>query len=320
MILPNATAILDLESTGPNPDSDRIVQIGLVLIGRADSGIGHLVPEERSRLVNPGIPIPAAATAVHGVTDDDVRAEAPFSRLAKSLVETLAGRDLVGFGISRFDVPLLMAEFRRVGIEWEPDGVVIDCMRIFHHFHPRDLTAALKQYCEADHVDAHDAAADCWAALRVFEAQIHAHGLDPDPESLAAIGLDENAVDPYGKLVKIDGEVCLSFGKHRGVPVWQLPSGYLSWMDGKFPATVMRLIGDAIMDHECQVVSDTDTRLMAYKRRGYVFHAYNDRFSESIYCEVEVADGYVICGEGATVASAVTDAERKVRDFEARRR
>jgi DNA polymerase-3 subunit epsilon len=232
LALDRPLAFFDLETTGINPYEDRIVEIGVVKLNCDGTR------EERCRRLNPGVPIPAEATAVHGISNDDVRNEPSFRQIARSLDTFLAGADLSGFNIIRFDVPLLIEEFRRAGITFTGyDRRLIDAQRIFHKQEPRDLTAALKFYCGAEHTDAHGVAADVDATIRVLTAQLERYG--DLPKSVDALDQycqprDPDAVDREGKLKwTVDGEVAINFGEQKGKTLAALATadpGFLEWI------------------------------------------------------------------------------------------
>lgn len=226
---------LDCESTGTNPATARIVQIAVCEVVDAHDDV--LVTDDRTRLVNPGIPIPPEATEVHGITDEHVADAAPFARIARSLADALDGADLIGFGIARCDVPLLEAEFRRAGIEWEPSGAVVDALTIYHKHEPRDLEAAVARYYPdlTPTFRAHDAAEDARAALRVFYAQAAEYGLPLDLDEVEQTYRDPSWVDRQGKLRRDGDAIVLGFGKHAGralEDVVRTDCEYLSWLLG----------------------------------------------------------------------------------------
>lgn len=181
MKLVRPLVVFDLETTGPVPYFDRIVQMAFVKVLPDGS------TREWQTLVNPGRRIPASATEVHGITDAMV-AEAPrFYDLARKVEAGIAGCDLAGFNAARFDWPCLRAEFNRVGIE-VVEPVLVDAMRIFQRFAPRNLAAAVATYCGRAHEGAHDAMADAKATLDVLRAQVRTHeGEMPNtPEAIAS--------------------------------------------------------------------------------------------------------------------------------------
>jgi DNA polymerase-3 subunit epsilon len=242
-------AVIDTETTGLDPRDDRVVEVaGLVLRPGAE-------PARFSRLVNPGRPIPPAATAVHGIADEDVAAEPPFAAIAPRLARLLEGADLAGFNIARFDLPFLSAEFRRAGVEFAIAGrAVVDVQRIFHRLEPRDLAAAVRRYCGREHDGAHAAMDDAEATAEVLDAQVGRHAeLPPTPAGLHALLIE---VDVEGRF-RIEGDrVCFNFGKHQGRPldeVARIDAGYLQW-----------LLGQDFLDD----VLDLVTRASGRARRG----------------------------------------------------
>ncbi|MDM7914436.1 MAG: 3'-5' exonuclease, partial [Candidatus Eisenbacteria bacterium] len=188
---------LDTETTGTDLNQDRIVQIALVKLypdGRR---------EEFESLVNPEMPIPREAQAIHGITDGDVALAPPFRRIAPTIALFCRGCDLAGFNLGRFDVPLLRAEFQRAGHAWDLDGVrVVDVQRIYHAMEPRDLSAARRYYCGCEHEGAHGAMADTRVTLEVLLAQLERY---PDlPRDVAGLDArfnlpDDRFLDPTRK-------------------------------------------------------------------------------------------------------------------------
>ena len=156
-------AFIDLETTGTSVQNDRIVEIAVVRILPDGSG------DVRSERVDPEMAIPAEATAVHGITDEDVRGEQAFRDLAPGLAEHLRDCDFAGFGVVRFDLKLLEAEFRRAKVSFSMDGrFVVDAMAIFFDREPRNLSAAVKFYCNKEFADAHAAREDVFASIEVL--------------------------------------------------------------------------------------------------------------------------------------------------------
>lgn len=207
-------AVFDIESTGINRRSDRIVELAIV----------KLFPDGKREtyefLVNPERPIPAEATAIHGISDADVKDCPTFTQKAREIAAVLADCDLAGYNILGFDIPLLQEEFNRAAVSFNVENRrVFDAQRVYHKKVPRDLTAALSYYCNELHVDAHGARGDVEATLRVMEGQLARY---PDlPRDLD--GLDEfcNPRDPAwadrtGKLKWVEGEVTLNFGRYAG--------------------------------------------------------------------------------------------------------
>ena len=225
---------LDLETTGTDTEHDRIIEIGFARQGGDPEGMR----------INPGIPIPPSATAVHGITDADVAGCPYFVEVAEALATYMAGHLLVGYNIRSFDVPMLTAEFARCGIPWPaPDAQIVDAYRVFKHQEPRTLTGALRHYCGATHNGAHVAAQDAAAALMVLEAQRTKYGA----HDLADLERAENWADADGKIVWNDGVAVLNFGKHEGTPLINVDGGYLQWMlASDFPSDTKALIEAAM--------------------------------------------------------------------------
>ena len=226
-------AFFDIESTGLSIQNDRIIELALIQVHPS----GDVM--ERVRRFNPGIPIPAEATAVHGITDADVADEEPFARRARALATLLEEADLAGFNIRRYDVPLLLAEFRRAGVPFDVRGRrLIDMQTIFHREERRDLSAAARFYLDRDHEEAHTALGDIRTSAAVLSAQLaHYPHLPRDLDGLQQY-CDEYA--PF--LTELDrwfedtGEgLIFRRGKHRGRPletVAREAGDYLEWMLG----------------------------------------------------------------------------------------
>lgn len=223
----------DLETTGVAYTEDRIVDIAL--IKRAPDGS----EESFCSLVDPGMPIPAEVIEIHHITDEMVRGQPSFKDLAPKILEFLEGCDLSGFGVAKFDVPMLAAEFKRAGYVFPLEGRrIVDAMIIFHKMEPRSLTAAYKFFCGKSLDDAHRAEADARASGEVFFAQLDRYGeLPKDIEGLAAFCVQRGTrnVDADGRFVWRNGKASFNFGKHRTKSleeVARLDSGYVRWLAG----------------------------------------------------------------------------------------
>ena len=221
----------DLETTGVAPDRDRIVD--LAFLRRAPDG----QEEVFSALVDPGMPIPPEATAVHHITDEMVRGQPGFAALAPKLLDFIGDADLAGFGILRFDVPMLTAEFQRAGITFTTASrSLVDALTVFHRMEPRNLTAAYKLYCGKALEDAHRAEADMRASSDVLWAQLERYPeLPKDMAGLAAFcqDRDTSGVDSQGKLVWRNGKAAFNFGKHRTLTLEEVARkepGYIEWL------------------------------------------------------------------------------------------
>ena len=238
----------DLETTGIDPANDRIVEISGLRV--APDG----EREARTRLINPERPIPPEATAIHKITDDDVRDAAPFRQIAKGLLDWLEGADLAGFNVARFDVPLLDQEFRRCGLDLALSARrIIDAMVIYHRMERRDLSAAVRFYLDRDHEGAHSAEADVTATLDVLESQLERYDdLPRTVEELAQWSRAgrPGAIDPDGKFVWKNGEAVFAFGKHQGKPLKNIAESapdYLKWITkSDFPNEAKKLVAEAL--------------------------------------------------------------------------
>jgi DNA polymerase-3 subunit epsilon len=248
LLLQRPLVFFDLETTGVDPATDRIVEISALRL----SPDGER--ESRTRRVNPGRPIPPEATAIHGIRDEDVRDEPSFRQLSRGVLEFLDGADLAGFNVVRFDVPLLDREFRDCGLDLGlPGRRVIDVMTIFHRMEPRDLSAAVRFYLGREHEGAHAAEDDVAATASVLEAQLDRYGDLPDTVD----GLETfcrrrrpGAVDDAGKFVWRDGEAVFAFGKHQGKTLRDVvgsDAGYLDWIArSDFPPDAKRVVSEAL--------------------------------------------------------------------------
>lgn len=228
---------IDLEATGADATRDRIVEIALIKAS-ADGQTTEYVQR-----VNPGMRIPAEVIAVHHISNEDVAQCPSFKDLAPAVMSFMEGCDLAGFGISRYDIPLLKEEFKRSGITWDTDNrCMIDGLTIYHQKERRDLSAAYEFYCQKTLVGAHGAQADARASMEVLFAQIKRYSdLPQNVEGLHEFcnRQDERFVDSGRKLIWRDGEAAINFGKHKGELLRDLARkqrDYLEWMvsDGKF--------------------------------------------------------------------------------------
>lgn len=243
--------VFDLETTGVDVEKDRIVQIALI---RCEPGGTRKTLQS---LVNPERPIPPAATAVHGITDDDVKDQPTFAQVCGEVEAMLEGADLAGYNSIRFDAPLLEAELERAASGLDLRGVRhLDAMVIFKLMEPRNLTAAYKKYCGKDLVGAHDALADTTATLEILDAQVaHYEDLPDDVDELHTVcNPDEGRfVDRTRKFVWTDeGQAAFTFGQYRGETIKQVVQdprgrGYLEWMLGKdFSEEVKGILREAL--------------------------------------------------------------------------
>lgn len=245
MNLTRPIVFFDLETTGPDPSTARIVQIACVK--RRPDGTST----EWQSLVNPGCPIPLEAAEIHGITDDMVKDAPSFMKLSGGLMGALEGCDLGGFNVRRYDIPLLQAEFARVGVSFSMEGrAVVDAMALFYKKEPRDLSAAVKFYCGKEMENAHNAMADVRATMEVLASQLSRYAdLPADVAGLHDIGAGD-AVDLEGKFSWKDGEATLTFGKNKGRSLRWLAANdasFLRWMLGAdFGVEVKAIVRDAL--------------------------------------------------------------------------
>ena len=239
---------IDLESTGTNPRFDRIVELAAVKLfpdGREESFV---------RLVNPERSIPPESTAIHGISDSDVAGAPVFREIAAELLGFLQGCGMAGYGIVRFDLPLLVAEFDRAGLEYAPDKTAaIDAQLIFFRREPRTLAAALQFYCGREHTDAHGAEADVRATIDVLLGQLGTYAdLPRDVEALGRYcnPRDADALVPDNKLRWRGNEVVICFGQMKGRTLRELAKdnpAYLKWILNKdFSEEVKSIVRDAL--------------------------------------------------------------------------
>jgi DNA polymerase-3 subunit epsilon len=244
----------DLETTGLDLKNDRIVELALIKV------TPHGDVLERVRRFNPEMPIPPEATAVHGITDADVADEEPFCRRARGLAEILDGCDLSGFNVRRYDIPLLLAEFKRCGVPFPLDGRrIVDMQNIFHREEPRDLSAAARFYLEREHEEAHTALGDIRTSAAVLGAQLERYAdLPKDLEGLHAYCEEYAPIRTeldrwFG--TPDDGRP-FRRGKHTGRPLDEVAASdpsYLEWM----------LSADDMDEEVCDLVRDALVRKMS---------------------------------------------------------
>jgi DNA polymerase-3 subunit epsilon len=233
----------DLETTGINIVKDKIVEISLLKV-LPDGG-----EELKTWRVNPGIPIPAQASAIHGITDEAVKDCPPFKAIARELARFIEGCDLAGFNSNRFDIPLLAEEFLRVDVDFDMRKPrFVDVQTIFHKMEQRTLGAAYRFYCDKSLSDAHSASADTLATYEVLKAQLDRYNnLENDIAFLSKFSMQNNNVDFAGFIIYDEaGEEVFNFGKHKGKPVprvFKEEPSYYSWMmNGEFPLYTKKVL------------------------------------------------------------------------------
>lgn len=241
--LRNPIIFFDLETTGVDIMSDRIVELSLIKV------YPNGTEEVKSRRLNPERPIPAEATKVHGITDDDVKDAPTFKQVAKDLARIFEGCDVAGFNSNRFDIPLLEEEFLRAGVDFDfSKRRFIDVQTIFHKMEQRTLIAAYKFYCGKDLTDAHSAEADTRATYEVLKAQLDRYpNLENDVAFLSEFSSHNKNVDLAGRIIYNDDKVeIFNFGKHKGKSVEEVlkkePSYYGWMMQGDFPLNTKKVL------------------------------------------------------------------------------
>jgi DNA polymerase-3 subunit epsilon len=240
--LKSPLAFFDIESTGINIANDRIIEISILKVYPDGS------EESKTQLINPGRPIPAESSLIHGIYDDDIKDAPLFKEVGKSFVQFLEGCDLAGFNIIKFDVPLLVEEFLRAGINFDiSKRKLIDAQKIFHLMEKRNLTAAYKFYCGKSLENAHSAEADTRATYEIFKKQVEKYDgedvtdmkgnklgvIQNDMEAVHNITL-QKMVDLAGRMLYNDeGIEVFNFGKHKGksvVEVLKKEPMYYDWI------------------------------------------------------------------------------------------
>lgn len=237
----------DIESTGLNTATDRIVELSFIKV--------HPNGNEESQTLrfNPGIPISEEASAVTGIRDEDVAQCPPFKEKARELAQIFQGCDLAGFNSNSFDIPMLVEEFLRAGTDFDISrSRMVDVQNIYHKMEQRTLSAAYRFYCDKDLKDAHSAIADTRATYEVLLGQLERYGdaLKNDVGFLADFSRRNRNIDLAGRIVENEqGVPVFNFGKHRGKPVEEVlrrEPGFFAWiMQGDFTQntkqTLMRL-------------------------------------------------------------------------------
>jgi DNA polymerase-3 subunit epsilon len=230
--LKNPIVFFDLETTGTNINTDRIVEICYLKVYPNGN------EEAKTMRINPGIHIPEASSAVHGIYDEDVKDCPTFKEVAKSVANDIEGCDLAGFNSNRFDVPVLAEEFLRAGVDIDMSKrKFVDVQVIFHKHEQRTLSAAYKFYCDKNLEDAHTAEADTRATYEVLKAQLDRYpDLQNDIAFLADYSSFTRNVDFAGRMVYDEnGREIFNFGKYKGQPVADVlrrDTGYYGWIMG----------------------------------------------------------------------------------------
>ena len=233
----------DLETTGLNITSDKIVEISYIKV------FPNGTEESKTLRVNPGMHIPEQATAVHHITDDDVKDCSTFKQVARSLASVFEGSDVAGFNSNRFDIPMLQEEFLNAGVDFDfSKRKFVDVQTIFHKMEQRNLVAAYKFYCGKDLEGAHSADADTRATYEVLKAQLDRYdNLENDIDFLAEFSTRNESADYAGRILYNEkGEEVFGFGKYKGrcvAEIFESEPSYYNWMmNGDFPLYTKKVI------------------------------------------------------------------------------
>lgn len=251
--LKNPLSFFDLETTGINIVTDRIVEISIVKM----MVNGEII--KKTQRINPTIPIPLESSLIHGIYDDDIKDAPTFKSMAKEFAKFLEGSDLAGFNVLKFDIPVLVEEFLRADVDFDTSKrKVVDVQKIFHMMEKRNLSSAYKFYCKKNLENAHSAEADTIATMEILEAQVQKYdGMDVTDMKGNKVGVIENNIDTLHSLtnknmVDLAGrmvynhnqEEVFNFGKHRNKKVTEVfskePSYYDWMMKGDFPLETKR--------------------------------------------------------------------------------
>jgi DNA polymerase III subunit epsilon len=249
-------AFFDLETTGIKVATDRIVEICIFRVNPDGS------TKTKTKRINPGMPIPWEATAIHGITDDDVKDAPKFADLAAELAQFLENCDLAGYNSNHFDIPLLVEEFLRTDIEFDLKGRrFVDVQNIFHKMEPRNLHAAYKFYCDRELENAHSAEADTIATYEILKSQLDRYkdkvykdkkgneiqAVQNDVRALSEFSYVTRNVDLIGHIVMNErNQEVFNFGKHKGKrvdEVFRSEPSYYDWiMKSEFPLSTKKVI------------------------------------------------------------------------------
>jgi DNA polymerase III subunit epsilon len=238
---------LDLETTGTTPEVDRILEIAWIAV-HPDGRV-----KRYRTLVNPEQPIPEESSSVHGIRDEHVKDAPKFKEIAAEIAHFLLHWDIAGYNVRRFDLKLLAAEFARCGIRFSAeDATVVDAMFIYQRYEKRDLTAAVKRYCDREH-HGHRAEEDVEATIEVFRRQLDTHAdLPADVRQLDAFCRNRQPdwLTADGKIAWRDNAARITFGKYKGRSLQELARqdpGYLQWMaDKDFSEQTKQMAEDAL--------------------------------------------------------------------------
>lgn len=252
----------DVEATGLHIIRDRVIQVALIKYFKQPKP-----PQELVVVINPGLPISAEAMAVHGLTPKDVANKPTFAQVARKLYDFIGDADLAGYNLMRLDVPILMEEFARCGLDFSLDNRrVIDVQRIFYRMEPRTLKAAYRFYCQDEMGGAHDALNDVRATIAVLDGQLLQYNdkdliteegeliakpIENNVQKLHEFTNDQKMLEPTQKLrLDVNGQVVFNFGKYTGQPVAEVlknDKNYYHWLLNKEFSTQVKQMVKKIM-------------------------------------------------------------------------
>jgi len=222
-------AFIDLETTGINISTDRIVEIAIVKI--SPDGTKTV----KRKIINPTIPIPQAAIDVHGITNEMVKDAPTFKQASNEIKQFIEGCDIGGYNSNRFDIPMLVEEFLRCELNIDIESrKLVDVQKVYHLMEQRTLSAAYKFYCQKDLEGAHGAEVDATATYEVLEAQIAKYSqIGNTVDSIIKFTGEEQIVDFSRRFIMENGVEVFNFGKHKGKPVTRVlkeEPQYYDWM------------------------------------------------------------------------------------------
>jgi DNA polymerase-3 subunit epsilon len=247
---------LDLETTGINPVTDRIIEAALL------KALPGGETELKSWRINPGIPIPQVTTKIHGICDDDVKDCPTFDKIAPKIIEFIGNADLAGYNSNKFDIPLLIEECLRAGLDFDlKNRRLIDVQQIFHLMEPRNLSAAYKFYCNRKLENAHSAEADVKATYEVLLSQIKKYEdteietkngelvkpVQNNMQALSELTGGKKVIDLVGRIVLNESGIeVFNFGKYKDKPIEEVfrkePSYYHWIMNGEFALYTKKIV------------------------------------------------------------------------------
>lgn len=229
LTLARPIAFIDLETTGINISTDKIIELAIVKI------LPDGTKQVKRKLLNPQMPIPKSSTDIHGITDEMVKDAPTFKQVANEIKQFLDNCDMGGYNSNRFDVPMLIEEFLRIGLDFSADGrKMVDVQKVFHLMEQRTLGAAYKFYCGKTLEGAHSAEVDATATWEILLAQVERYeNIGTTIESIVKFTGEDDIVDFSRRFIKVNGIEVFNFGKHKGkavVDVLKAEPQYYDWM------------------------------------------------------------------------------------------